>query len=481
MDRSKVILLSKTNRKVENEEIEARIHALENSLKPAMYEKGMSIASMNILDRMNYYNVPGVSVAIINNGEIEWAKGYGVKEVGGNDPVTSETLFQAASISKPVIALGTLQLVEKGILELDSPVNEKLVSWKVPENEFTEKEKVTLRHLLTHSAGLTVSGFPGYATSEKVPTPVQVLDGEKPANTPPVRIDMIPGSQWRYSGGGFVVVQLLVEDVAGKPFQEYMRKTVLEPLGMTHSTFGQPLPLNKTNQVASAHQTNGEAVEGRWHTYPELAAAGLWATPSDLCCFAIELQKSFAGESNKVISQDMATKMLSPGTGNWGLGIGLGAPTTEEKRSFSHGGGNKGFVCMLFAYVHKGQGAVVMTNSDNGNGLVFEILRSLSSVYGWGILQPKEVALIAIAPEKLAPYVGDYRAPDEPDTPIFVSIENGQLHINSSETGDWPLHPVSETEFVYMDGGVTLTFAKATDGCYDQIERWGTLLSRKKV
>ena len=456
------------------------VTAVENALRPAMYAKGKPIAAMNILDRMKYYNVPGVSVAVIDNGKIDWAKGYGIKETGGNDPVTPETLFQAASISKPVTALGTLQLVEKGILDLDSPVNDKLVSWKVPENEFSEKEKVTLRQLLTHSAGLTVSGFPGYAASEQIPTPVQVLDGEKPANTPPVRIDMIPGSQWRYSGGGFVVTQLLVADVSGRPFQEYMKTTVLAPLGMTHSTFEQPLPRDKAEQAASGHQANGEVVKGRWHVYPELAAAGLWTTPSDLCRFAIELQKSVAGESNKIISQEMAGKMLTPGTGNWGLGIGLGASTTEEKKSFSHGGGNKGFICMLFAFVNKGQGAVVMTNSDNGNELVMEILRGLSSVYGWSILQPKEVVLVEIAPEKLIPYTGDYRASDEPDTPVLVYIEKDQLHIKSPETGDWALSPISETEFVYMDGGVELTFVKGDDDRYDQIQRWGAVLSRKK-
>jgi len=458
----------------------ARIQAVENGLKPAMYAKGEPIAAMNILDRMKYYNVPGVSVAVIDNGKIEWAKGYGVKETGRNDPVTPETLFQAASISKPVTALSVLRLVDKGILDLDSPVNDKLVSWKVPENEFSEKEKVTLRRLLTHSAGLTVSGFPGYATSEQIPTPVQVLNGEKPANTPPVRIDMIPGSQWRYSGGGFVVTQLLVADVSGRPFQEYLKTTVLDPLGMNHSTFEQPLPRDKEGQAASGHQSNGEAVKGRWHVYPELAAAGLWTTPSDLCRLAIDLQKSVAGESNKIISRETTGKMLTPGTGDWGLGIGLGGLKEEAKKSFSHGGGNKGFVCMLFAFVHKGQGAVVMTNSDNGNQLVFEILRSLSSVYGWSILQPKEVALVEIAPEKLAPYVGDYRAAAEPDTLFLVSIEKNQLHIKSSEIGDWALSPVSETEFVCLDAGASITFVKGSDGRYDQIKAMGQVLSRKK-
>jgi len=456
------------------------VTAVENTLRPAMYAKGKPIAAMNILDRMKHYKVPGLSVAVIDKGEIAWAKGYGIKENGGSDPVTPETLFQAASISKPLTALGTLQLVEKGSLDLDSPINDKLLSWKVPENEFSEKEKVTLRHLLTHSAGLTVSGFPGYATSEQIPTPIQVLDGEKPANTPPVRIDMIPGSEWRYSGGGFVVMQLLVEDVSGRSFQEYMQATVLAALGMNRSTFEQPLPQEKADQAVSGHQVNGEVVQGKWHVYPELAAAGLWTTPSDLCRFAIELQKSVAGGSNKVISQEMAVKMLAPGIGNWGLGVGLGASMENEKRSFSHGGGNKGFVCMLFAFVNKGQGAAIMTNSDGGNELVFEILRALSSVYGWSILEPQEMVLVEIVPEKLISYTGDYRAADEPDTPVVVCVEKDQLHIRSAETGDWALFPISETEFVYMDGGVEITFVKGPDGRIDQLIRWGAVLSRKK-
>jgi CubicO group peptidase (beta-lactamase class C family) len=285
---------------------------------------------------------------------------------------------------------------------------------------------------------------------------------------------------WRYSGGGFVVAQLLIADVSGRPFQEYMQTTVLAPLGMTHSTFEQPLPRDKADQAASGHQVNGEVVQGKWYVYPELAAAGLWSTPSELCRFAIELQKSVAGGSNKVISQEMAVKMLAPGIGNWGLGVGLGESTAEEKRSFSHGGGNKGFICMLFAFVNKGQGAVVMTNSAGGNELVFEILRALSSVYGWSILEPREMALVEIAPKKLIPYTGDYRAHDEPDTPVVVYIEKDQLRMKSPETGDWALSPISETEFVYMDGGVEITFVKGDDDMYDQIQRWGAVLTRKK-
>lgn len=458
-----------------------RIRAVENALRPAMYRKGQPIPVMNLQDRMRHYNVPGVSVAVINEGRLEWATAYGFKEAGGKDPVTPETLFQAASISKPAAAMGALRLVDQGALDLDSPVNDKLLSWKVPETEFSASEKVTLRRLLTHSAGLTVSGFPGYATSAPVPTPVQVLDGTGSANTPAVRVDVIPGSQWRYSGGGFVVTQILVADVSGRTFSDYMKTTVLDPLGMNHSTFEQPLPRDKASEAASGHLASGEAVEGKWHVYPELAAAGLWTTPSDLCRLAIELQKSVAGESNQVITRETADRMLSPGIGHWGLGIGLGSATDAEKQTFSHGGGNKGFTCMLFAYVHKGQGAVVMTNSDNGSTLVTEILRGLSSVYSWGILLPKEVVLVDVVPSQLAPYVGDYRAEDEPDAPFLVSVEHNQLHFRSPETGDWALSPVSETEFVYLDGGVFITFVKSPDGTCEKMETMGRVLSRRPL
>jgi CubicO group peptidase (beta-lactamase class C family) len=456
-----------------------RIQAVENNLRPGLFAKGTPIPAMNILDRMKHYHVPGVSVAVINQGKIEWAKGYGVKETGADDPVTAETLFQAASVSKPVTALGALRLVEKGMLDLDAPVNDKLTSWQVPDNEFTAKEKVTLRRLLTHSAGLTVHGFPGYASSEAIPTLVQVLNGEKPANTASVRVDMVPGSQFRYSGGGFVVAQLLVADVSGKTFQDYMKATVLDPLEITHSTFQQPLPGDKEAQAATGHLGNGEAVKGKWHAYPELAAAGLWTTPSDLCRLAIELQKSLAGESNKIISREMTGKMLGAGIGNWGLGIGLGANKTEAEKSFSHGGGNKGFTCMFFAFFHKGQGAVVMTNSDSGSDLVVEILRGISSAYGWANLQSKEVALIEMLPAKLAAYAGDYRQADDPDTSYVVSLEKDQLHVKSAELGDWVLSPVSETEFVYLDGGTTITFVKGADGKVEQMNFRGMELAKK--
>jgi len=462
----------------------AHIQAVENNLRPAMYIKDQPLPALNILDRMKHYKVPGVSVAVIYEGKIEWAKGYGVKEAEGGDPVTPETLFQAASISKPIASLGVLHLVDEGLLDLDAPVNDKLQSWKVPENEFTAKEKVTLRRLLTHSAGLTVHGFPGYAASKEFPTTVQVLDGEKPANTPPVRVDILPGSQWRYSGGGYTVAQLLVADVSGRPFPDYMKATVLDAIGMADSTFQQPLTPEKAVQAASAHRGNGKVIKGKWHVYPEMAAAGLWTTPSDLCLYAIEIQRSLSGQSNKVISRSLTEQMLSPGIGGHGLGPALSG--SGENRTFSHGGSNMGFKCQMIAFADKGQGAAVMTNADRGGELADEILRSIASVYGWSDYQSKEVAVIEIDPAKLEPYIGDFRLDSQPNMPILVSIEEGRLCVKSMATGKMSLLPMSETEFVYLEGGIFFTFVRGADKSINQIKvrpadsSMEMLFSRKK-
>jgi CubicO group peptidase (beta-lactamase class C family) len=247
---------------------------------------------------MQFYKTPGVSIALINDGRIEWARGYGVLEAGGKDLVTTETLFQAASISKSLSAMLALRLVEQGKLDLDNDVNQRLVSWKVPDNEFTKEQKVTLRRLLSHTAGVTVQGFLGYPVDKALPSLQQILNGEKPANSAAIRVDMKPGSSFRYSGGGYVVLQQLVMDVTGKSFPALMEKSLLQRLGMTHSTFQQPLSPNLASRAAAGHLPNGVEMSGKWFVLPELAPAGLWTTPTDLARLVIEVQKSRVGKSN---------------------------------------------------------------------------------------------------------------------------------------------------------------------------------------
>jgi len=317
----------------------------------------------------------------MDQGGIAWAKGYGVMDAETGAPVTPETLFQAASISKPVAAMAALRLVEEGVLDLDAPVNEYLKSWKLPENEHTRETPVTLRHLLTHTGGLTVHGFPGYATDETVATTLEVLDGSGPANTDPIRVDTQPGSTWRYSGGGYTVVQQLLEDVTGEPFPILMRRLVLDPAGMTSSSYEQPLAPPRQALAARAHNGDGEPVEGMWHIYPEMAAAGLWTNPTELARLALSVQTAYRGESTQLLSQEMTKRQLTPGQGDYGLGFRISEDGSEGR--FSHGGSNRGFKAQFLAFMEDGRGVMVMTNGDGGGRLAAEILEAVAGLYGW--------------------------------------------------------------------------------------------------
>ncbi len=445
--------------------VDERIQRVESGLLPAVLLRGERLRGMPLAERMAHYKVPGVSLAVINHGQIEWAKGYGVLERGRPARVTAETLFQAASISKPVAAMAMLHLVQEGRLNLDEDVNTKLISWKVPENQFTEKEKVTLRRIVSHSAGLTVHGFAGYAAGESVPTLVQILNGEKPANSSAVRVDVVPGTQWRYSGGGFIVMQQLMMDVTGQPFPQFMKETVLDKLEMTHSSYMQPLPDPLRSSAAAGYRSDGTIIKGNWHTYPEMAAAGLWTTPSDLARFAIELENSYLGSSERILSQEMARTMLSPIIDHWGLGIGING---EGKRLyFSHGGGNEGYRCFLVAYAETGLGAVVMTNSDSGEPLAMEIVRSIAKEYEWLDFHPRVRKSIVVDPKALEAYAGEYEV--SPQFKIKISFAAGHLWIEPSGQLRAQLYPESETLFFSLEGGPDILFGKDASGKVTQL------------
>ncbi len=329
--------------------------------------------------RMAAHKVPGVGIAVVHNGLFKWAKGYGLAEAGGGRKVTNDTLFQAASISKPVAAMGALRLVQEGKLDLDKDVNTYLRSWKVPSSPAAKGKPVTLRGLLSHSAGLNVHGFGGYTAGAPRPTLRQVLDGQRPANSPPVRIGWEPGVKVQYSGGGYCVVQQLIEDVTGKPFPAAMKALVLDRIGMTASTYEQPIPAARADRTASGHGADGAPIAGRWHVYPEMAAAGLWTTPTDLIHFGTELAKSAHGRSNRVLNLRMAGQMLTKQKGSFGLGVVL---SKEGARGFMHNGANDGFRSLMIV-LDSGEGAVILANGENGDKLHGEVLQTIMKVYGW--------------------------------------------------------------------------------------------------
>ena len=446
-----------------------RIERVENGLLPSAVLKGEPPVRMRLPDRMRFYKTPAVSIAVINNGRIEWARGYGVLEAGSKELVTSTTLFQAASISKSLTAMLALRLVEQGKLDLDSDVNKHLVSWKIPENELTREQKVTLRRLLAHTAGVTVPGFLGYPVDEAVPTLHQILEGEKPANSAPVRVDLTPGAKFRYAGGGYVILQQLMMDVTSMTFPELMQKTVLQKLHMKDSNFQQPLSPDLISRAAAGHLPNGEEIKGKWFVLPELAPAGLWTTPTDLARFVIEVQKSRLGKSNKVLSTASINLMLTPQIDNVGLGVFVDGQGSSAR--FSFGGANVGYKCRMVGYLNSGQGVVVMTNSENGAELINEIIRSVAAEYGWPDFHPKERVIAKIDPRVYDAYVGEYEI--APGFILTVIKEGDKLMSRAMPVPAPPsaagqpmseMFPESETTFFTRDADARFTFVKDAEG-----------------
>ena len=423
-------------------DVAQRIAAVEACLPPPVIVKGESKACTTLTKRMEELHIPGVSVAVVHNGAIEWAKGYGARQTGG-DAVKTDTIFQAGSISKPVAAMGTLHLVQEGKLSLDADINISLTSWKLPASAAAPGAVVTLRELLTHTAGLTVHGFPGYAAGAPVPTLVQVLNGEKPANTEPIRLDSSPGKEWRYSGGGYTVMQQLVIGTVKEPYPQFLHDTVLAPIGMSHSTYQQPLPAALLTNAAVPYNADGTPVKGGPHTYPEMAAAGLWTTASDLCRYVIEVQNSLAGKANHVLSQSMTQQMLTPGKGDWGLGLSLGGSTADKW--FSHGGVNEGYEALFVGYDSNGDGAAVMTNAQGGSRLAYEVMSAIAAAYNWPDWKPVERTVVKVDPAVLARYAGTYQL--APNFSVTFTVEGDQLMTQATNQPKFPVYAESQTKF----------------------------------
>jgi CubicO group peptidase (beta-lactamase class C family) len=334
-----------------------------------------------ILARLAHHKVPGISIALIQGGKVEWARAFGLARDGEEKTLTGKSRFQAASISKPVAALAALLLAQQKKVELDRDLNAQLVSWLVPDNEFIKKQRPTIRQVLSHSAGFNVHGFPGYATGTPLPSLLEILDGKKPANTPAIRVVLVPGTKFQYSGGGYCVLQDLLVDVTRTAFPKLMQEQVLGPLGMKLSTYAQPLPREWEAEAAVAHDSAGKPFAGNWNIYPEMAAAGLWTTPSDLALFVLALSRAQQGDKDAILTSAMAKAMFAPQLGNYGLGIALNGK--DRSLSFSHNGSNAGYRCQFIGFPATGQGAALMTNSDNGDALLGEFLENLRTEYAW--------------------------------------------------------------------------------------------------
>lgn len=366
--------------------LEAQISAVsaQAAIELAQTQPGEDgLGTSTVAELMEEFGVPGVSVAVIQDFKIHWAKAYGVADVETGQLVDIETMFQAASISKPVAAIGVLRAVQDGLFSLDDDINDILDSWTLDGREFTRNRPVTPRTLTSHTSGLGDGfGFPGYDPEQPLPTTVQILEGHELSNVGSVFMEREPLTFYEYSGGGVTVMELALSDVRRRPFVDVLQEGVLAPIGMTRSSYAQPISPEHNQNAARAHDNNGESRGPKWHVYPEHAAAGLWTTPTDLARLIIEVQRSARGESNRVLSQSMIQEMLNP-VGVGPFAVGFTVSKIGEGWYFSHGGSNWGFRALMLAHKVKGYGLVVMTNADQGSTVINEISRRIQYTYNW--------------------------------------------------------------------------------------------------
>ncbi len=363
-------------------DIEERIRQVENNLA-GRTQTGEN-DTWTLTERMKRYNINGVSIAVIHNYQIEWARGYGFADVSEKRPVTEKTLFQAASISKSLNSVGVLKLAQEKRIDLNSDINKYLVTWKFPYDEKSNNIVINVANLLSHTGGLTVSGFPGYAKGQILPSIQQILDGLKPSNTEPVRSSIEPGKRVIYSGGGVTISQLIVMDITNQPYDIFMKENVLDQLGMSSSSFSQPPPDPMQKFLATGYKADGREVPGKYHIYPEQAAAGLWTNPSDLCRYIIDTQLSYNGVLSIVLTLEMSRLRLTTVMEDAALGVFVNSRVTGSFKYFNHNGGNEGFCCTAIGCLNAGEGVVIMTNTDHDNNSILEeIANSVAIVYKW--------------------------------------------------------------------------------------------------
>jgi CubicO group peptidase (beta-lactamase class C family) len=432
-----------------------------NGLRPRVDIAGEPAQTFDIQQRLRRYQVASASVAVIRDGKIAWA---GVFRQPSAPAANTDTLYQAASISKGVTGALAQRLAGSNQLQLDAPVDACLRPWPLLAGQQNPAHPVTLRNLLNHTAGATVSGFPGYPPSQAIPTDLQVIQGAPPSRTPAVAIQTVPGAAHAYSGGGYTIAQVAMQQCLRTPFAELMRRHVLQPLHMGRSTFAQPLPAAEHNR-AHGHYADGAEVEGGAFVYPELAAAGLWTTASDLARFAIAIQQSWK-TGTSFLSAAQARDLLTPALNNYAQGlfvVGAG----EHKR-FMHSGGNTGFKSTYAMYLDSGDGVVVLTDGDNGSYLGGEIVKEVASAYGWPDFQPRLAQAAPLEMANARRHIGTYQL----DTFEGRFANRYELRLDGNEwsmvmpdIGATRLVPTGTTSLVSSETGDIIELAR--DGAQD--------------
>lgn len=442
-----------------------RIKQVESGLAGDIRIEGS--AAWNLKERMDFYGVPGLTVGVISGFKLEWVKGYGMADKEHSTPVTSSTLFQAASISKSLNAVGVLRLVQDKKIDLYKDINTYLNTWKFPYDTAAKGKTISVYNLLTHSAGLTVHGFPGYEIGEALPTVPQILDGQKPANTAAVRSRFEPGLRFQYSGGGTTISQQIIMDVQKQPYDQFMRDHVLRKLDMTTSFYTVPPPPEYKKQLSTGYSATGKPVKGKFHLYPEQAAASLWTNPTDLSRYIIETQLAYLGKSAKVLNQEMTKLRLTPFAESEAA---LGAFVNQKGNTtyFQHGGANEGFRCQYVGTLDgKGNGVVVMVNSDQG-AIIPEIINAVAVVYSWtGYYTPQMRKLVSVSRDILSEYAGQYEL--SPEFKLAITRDGDKLRIEPTGQPVSDLYPESDKSFFSLIVDAKIEFVRSANGSVEKL------------
>jgi len=447
---------------------------LQMGLTQPLRISGQEIDFQSLKQRQEHYNVPGVSVAFMRNGQVVWTLQSGVKDVSSNLPLDENTVFQAGSISKPAFASVLMKYRQDNVLDLDADVNSLLKTWQLPQHEWTGLEEVSLRRLLSHSAGTTVHGFPGYASGKDVPTLHQVLNGAEPANTSAVTVDIQPGTRMRYSGGGTTLAQLTLQDVSGEQLPSMAERLLFSPLGMSRSSFKQPISSDLIHNMATPYESDGPPVKGGAHTYATLAAAGMWSTPTDMLKMASAVRSAYLGTKTGWISNATAVEILKTNaptdkSPNVGIGFFINMSDEDEILGFGHGGADEGFMSQLYLELHSGNGYAIMTNGNNGGKLIGELEIRINEVLGVGYSQPEIKTIVDIKKKKLSEYLGTYSVTQPIQVEITLAASENGFLLTASPYVENEMHwHQGEEEFFAMDGS-KVTFERDESGAITTI------------
>ncbi|MCM8558023.1 serine hydrolase domain-containing protein [Sphingomicrobium sediminis] len=437
-------------------------------LEPSTVIEGDAVEVMTIEEMMAATDVPAVSIALVDDNRIVALRAYGMADPEREIAADIGTRFQAASLSKSVAAYGAMVMVEQGTLDLDAPINSYLESWQLPQGEYAP---ATLRTLLSHRAGTSVSGFPGYSLRETVPSTIEVLDGL--GNTAPVVIDSAPG-EFRYSGGGYTVAQLAMVEQEGQPFEDILARLVLIPLGMDRSSYAQP-PRGPASTIAAAHEGDGAPVEGGYHFYPEQAAAGLWTTPGDLALFLIAANQTLAGSEAHPLSPAGMAEMLAAPEEDAGYALGFGIYGEGEDFQFSHGGSNMGYKSLMVSFPERGEAMVIMTNGDRGAEVFQSVATAVAKEMGWNAFEQRRLVPADWGPADMEQVVGGYALGED----IYrFSIVDGELVLTDPDGETGPMIALADDQIYIVEGAQVIDIDRDEDGNVIGVSAGGTKLPK---